>query len=317
MRKVQINAQVTAMISSLEVFGNVTVIILLAVTKGTSLFSLMHGMMFYAILIPRTFLMNTSHNKDRIVEKGWKNIIKNLIGKPNNSIQDNAIVPNAENIMLKRRRKRNSPNNELGLFTIEKSMDPTDTSAINPALKQGPSHGKVQPARFKPGRNTESLDEQDLEDINDENEIMNKLVLSMLTEIRDELSYISYFKQMVTHLDLCRRGESISTYDLEHEFSSICSQQIKKQKVKGKKGRKLAPRRPNKSEDHSSLDISIETRKNGTIGSQKSSTNENLENMISRRSNLLRKIFISLDKKENYDMLIEQLIDLEENCVKC
>ena len=79
MRKVQINAQVTAIISGLEVFGNVTIIILLAVTKGTSLLSLIHSMVFYAILIPRLFLMNTSHNKNRVVEKGWINIMKNLI----------------------------------------------------------------------------------------------------------------------------------------------------------------------------------------------------------------------------------------------
>ena len=146
------------MISSLEVFGNVTVVILLALTKGTTLLSLMHGMVFYAILIPRTFLMNTSHNKNRIVENGWKNVMKNVIGKPNTFIQDNEIVPNIEDIPLKRQRKRrNSSNKNVGIFTVQKSKDLTNASAI----KQGPSHGKVHSARYKPRRNTESLDVQE------------------------------------------------------------------------------------------------------------------------------------------------------------
>ena len=75
-------------------------------------------------------------------------------------------------------------------------------------------------ARYKLRRNTESLDVQDLEDEDKENEIMRNLVLSMLSEIRDVLSYISYFKQLVTHIDFHRMGKSISAYDLEHEFST-------------------------------------------------------------------------------------------------
>ena len=32
------------------------------------------------ILLPRAFLMNTSHNKRRIIERGWKNCLRNTLG---------------------------------------------------------------------------------------------------------------------------------------------------------------------------------------------------------------------------------------------
>ena len=38
------------------------------------------------LLLPYAFLMNTSHNKNRIVEYGWKNVFGNLIMKLNNSV---------------------------------------------------------------------------------------------------------------------------------------------------------------------------------------------------------------------------------------
>ena len=316
MRKVQINAQVTAIISSLEVFGNVTVIILLAVTKGTSLLSLMHNMVFYAVLIPRLFLMNTSHNKNRIVEKGWKNIMKNLIGRANNSIQDNAIVPSEENKMLKRHRKRRIyPNKSMDIFTVEIPMEITNASAINPALKQGPSHGKVQPTRYIPGRNSESLDLQDLEEV-EENERMSKLVVSMLTEIRDEQSYISYFKQMITHIDFRRTGKRVSACDLEHEFSTTSKRRDVYRKAKGKKMQQVGACASNKLVEHSSLAINIESRKNGAIDARKINLQKNQENIILKRSNILNKISMALDKKESHGLLVDQLIDLEEHFVQ-
>ena len=37
-------------------------------------------MILYLILLPRAFLMNTSHNKSRIIEHGWENILRNTLG---------------------------------------------------------------------------------------------------------------------------------------------------------------------------------------------------------------------------------------------
>ena len=36
----------------------------------------------YLIVLPRAYLMNTSHNKRRIIEHGWKNILRNTFESP-------------------------------------------------------------------------------------------------------------------------------------------------------------------------------------------------------------------------------------------
>ena len=85
MKKVQVNAQVTAMISTIETLTNVTFIILVGYFGGTNFFSLIFPLLLYDILLPYAFLMNTSHNKNRIVELGWKNVFMNLFRSSSNS----------------------------------------------------------------------------------------------------------------------------------------------------------------------------------------------------------------------------------------
>ena len=76
MKKVKTNAQVTSMVCIIET----AVVLFNWITFGLigfwiSLFIL------YLILLPYVFLMNTSHNKERVIEYGWKNVIWNFIGR--------------------------------------------------------------------------------------------------------------------------------------------------------------------------------------------------------------------------------------------
>ena len=88
MRKVLVNAQVTAMISSIESLFVIVHIAGVAIagkkTAVTILMVMLLYMVLFLIILPYSFLMNTSHNKNRIIEHGWKNIIRNLT--VNNSI---------------------------------------------------------------------------------------------------------------------------------------------------------------------------------------------------------------------------------------
>ena len=85
-KQLQVSAHITAMTCLLEHVGNVTVIIhTIHFTTNASwkLSTLIHEMVFYCILVPHAFLMNTSDNKYRILEYGWRNVIKNLLGARN------------------------------------------------------------------------------------------------------------------------------------------------------------------------------------------------------------------------------------------
>ena len=78
MRIVTVNAQVTAMISIAEIIGFLIITIISVIAKtsivGEILFPLLQN-----IILPYAFLMNTRENKHRIVEKGWKNVLRNTI----------------------------------------------------------------------------------------------------------------------------------------------------------------------------------------------------------------------------------------------
>ena len=84
LKKIQVNAQVTFMISILELVGNVVQVFLMIVYKANTFPTLIHAILCYLIVLPRTFLMNTSYNKNRIIEYGWQNMLRNLLGMAQN-----------------------------------------------------------------------------------------------------------------------------------------------------------------------------------------------------------------------------------------
>ena len=78
MRKVTVNAQVTAIISLSEMIG---FILIYAITKitGKRTVAIILFRLFEFIVLPYAFLMNTRENKYRIVEEGWTNVFRNML----------------------------------------------------------------------------------------------------------------------------------------------------------------------------------------------------------------------------------------------
>ena len=113
MRRVLVNAQVTAMISFIEFVYFFAHVVGISVAGGTSpeviISFLMMYLVLYVVIIPYSFLMNTSHNKNRIVEHGWINVVKNMT--TNNSISNS-------DILLGCCRKRSNNNASDEIFNI-------------------------------------------------------------------------------------------------------------------------------------------------------------------------------------------------------
>ena len=86
MKKLKVNAQVTAINTVIEMTCTITFIIILAFMRGNTFASYIYAQFFYNIILPFTFLSNTSDNKTRIVEVGWKNVMKNIIDNMRNQI---------------------------------------------------------------------------------------------------------------------------------------------------------------------------------------------------------------------------------------
>ena len=67
------------MITILEASYNLLYVIVFGfISKGSSFGTLIQALGLYCVLLPYTFLMNTTHNKNRIVEIGWGNVLKNM-----------------------------------------------------------------------------------------------------------------------------------------------------------------------------------------------------------------------------------------------
>ena len=81
MRKLKLNAQVTAMTSIIEAFGNIIQwSIWIFITKFAGYGTLIQSILLYFVILPYVFLMNTSQNKERVIEIGWLNVLKNAFG---------------------------------------------------------------------------------------------------------------------------------------------------------------------------------------------------------------------------------------------
>ena len=94
MRKLLVNAQITAVISSIEMLFFAIHIIGVSAAGGTNsvtpIIVMVMYMILFMIILPYAFLMNTSYNKNRIIENGFVNVIRNMT--TNNSILGSNIL---------------------------------------------------------------------------------------------------------------------------------------------------------------------------------------------------------------------------------
>ena len=86
----RVNAQVTAVMSILETVGNLHNWIVWSILDrifgyellgfGGNAISMLLSMLLNLLILPYLFLMNTRYNKNRVVEEGWVNVLKNVRG---------------------------------------------------------------------------------------------------------------------------------------------------------------------------------------------------------------------------------------------
>lgn len=83
LRKLKVNADVTFVIWILEWVGYVFIITAWAIVALFKINILLDvAIVVYYVMLPHSYLMNTSHNKERIIDEGLKNIIKNVLHIP-------------------------------------------------------------------------------------------------------------------------------------------------------------------------------------------------------------------------------------------
>ena len=148
MTKLKVNAQVTAITTLLEHIGNMTAIIHgvhFTTRSSWRLSILIHEMFCYCVFTPYVFLMNTSDNKNRIIKYGWRNVLKNIIGK---QILDTKTENEDDDNDLPRPKKTSG----------DRKNDNKDTSRVNVGASTSKSNSQSIISKSKSDFRISSLD---------------------------------------------------------------------------------------------------------------------------------------------------------------
>ena len=283
-----------------------------------------------------SFLMNTSHNKDRILEDGWKNVFRNLIGCSNTSsavndhnLKDNYGVRNKNNIELINKNadykytnnthgqgKRTENRNDNEIFTITKVVtnhptnDTGNSSMLHVPFNEEPSTSKGQNAQKINNPASITLDVNRLIPQDDSHAISQKLISDMTTNITMEEKYIDYFKQLVSFEDDCRKG-TVPT-ELSNEYEPPKTFRNKYSKCKGKRSEPTMKQSIAKKQ---CMDTRYD-RDVGKIDDSKLDIHGEKENRTLMRKEILTKLQCCYSKDNTYGELLEQLINMEESFVQ-
>ena len=123
-RKVKINANVTFLIWILESLANTTSPI--AVLFDYRSIFYLFGFIWYYVILPYTYLMNTSHYRKRIIDDGLVSILRNLLPTPDdfNTIRTSICNPSYSNVQNLTYKNRTSLKNR-GIRNILKTYRQT------------------------------------------------------------------------------------------------------------------------------------------------------------------------------------------------
>ena len=328
LKKVRVNAQVTAINTIIEMIFSVTYIIVLAVMKGTSLVSYVYAQLYYNILLPAIFLSNTSDNKFRIVELGWTNVFKNIINSMKvQTLAYSQIITDSLDVLLIFKKKGleiNCPDavkefgtengnpdeheNNDAIFmtrTVQNDIVSKDTDQLNVPMSSSNRENSEKSITETTSRSYELLDASKLNPNNHDLQSMEKKILIlMIQEINFEEKYLVLFKNLVAQQQGYIVNESSISKDLQKDELSRSFSAIQKNKGK-RKGKNLIhheSRKGNQEAHPNHLDNS-----NFKISS-------NVKDRIQMRKSVL--VEPQLLQADAVRELVDQLITLEESFLK-
>ena len=332
-KKILVNSQVRAMITILES----TCIVLFAVVKNfiqekPVLMRLIQCIGMFCVISPYAFLMNTPYNKTRIVECGWKNVIKNLIGCSNNSLVESfngtegksSVPPRKKGIskLAKSQRQANVPTDK-DIYIISKVFN---KSTINLQLNETNDDPALHTPLYREPSTSYGSTSGVLERVssysNDENDPVKegKIPYIALTQIgilidnlEDERLYLKCFRNLIDiqnerkyeENELTSKSKSYSNKRQNNECyqtnRTVNTKDTIMLSVKGiSHKRSWDPTKESLDEESDYIFPKLK--------------GESSERYILRKK-LLNQFFSCYDNHERFNALFERLIDMEEGFV--
>ena len=341
-KKLRINAQVTAIISVLEIVSMMTSVMIVGLlTRANTAGTIIIGLSVYFILLPRAFLMNTSHNKNRIVEYGWKNVFMNFLGiankqsKATREYQSNTASNKFESNNVSKELKVEDvesvempSSSELGIQDATPDLvSPGPSNISKPKQTDLPSTSIANDASSTSKQSNENIDEEEIRTLevnkamveDAKRRLVNKQIYHMKNSLDDEKKYIFYFRQLISVQEDTKKGKNASNITLESYFSN------KKQyntTIRKKCSKKQSQSIKNSQRVSKQEIANVVNNVNET--SSRTILNDDFAKKLNERVKILSKFstlrnIIDENNCDNYwkrfDLLLEEMIDMEESFI--
>ena len=319
------------MIAMLEFCCNLFYIIFLGlISKKTTFGTLITVMCTYLVILPYFFLMNTPHNKNRIVDVGWKNVLRNIFRGTTTSIEvehstsegnrcvnsnvesHNKIANQTRKKVIHKKRNTQVEQNGRNIYivpTLENDIA-TNSNSIDSIAKcpgdEEPTTSSGLRSQKKP--QVEQVDEfeESEESITVNTEYDVQTITSILKEsLEDENRYLRYFKRFLD-LETYRKQKSIpselSIEDLlRYDTLTRNGYSHSKEKIKHSNNVML-PKAKNAC-------ANVDTNEHDFVYRTLNGTKRN-RNFL--REVILSQLEICHPTEDKYESLIDELINLEE-----
>ena len=313
MRKLLVNAQITATISLIESSSNITYIILVAITVRTNYGTLINLLVLYMIVLPYSFLMNTSHNKERIIEQGWMNIFKNIFGSVLEILGIKGRRESGDHLATISNEIHTRTNITGKELVEEKNDDIYDTTAIK---NQDTAKKSIDCINIQDLENEQPSTSQNIDEVitREEKHKVNvhDLVSKMKSNIEEEENYIYYFQIYVSYVEKFKNGDTDLELDIKSDEERTKEElQIASKGKNGKRSKSANNIPTSKTIRNISQDRNSMVCKKGTnlkFNGQKSVR-------IMKRNNILDKLLSESINDAKFNLFIEELINLEESLI--
>jgi hypothetical protein len=273
--------------------------------------------------------MNTSNNKNRVVEIGWMNVLRNIVGKTNGSLEN--VEHNSGQVSVEHntvRKKRmvldKTDNNELYItskFRKKQSSNSIDNKlTLHVPTADEPSGSSMFGGQDQNLKQTypRTIDVNKLEKSCSKKPLAKQLITSAIESLRVEDEYLEFFDKLVILHENCKQGKVMSVSSLEKEFSSKfnITEIPVNNKLKGKRTRKYSK----KADVHSWNTKEQKLVRGNNRNSNKNKWTPKLKGKLSDRILIQEKILIKLnsmhEENEEFESLLEELICVEERFVE-
>ena len=292
--------------------------------------------------------MNTSHNKNRVIEHGWNNVFKNIFRYKNTKISP-VNSSSSEKAAQSQRTTDNSKRKQgINIFAITASRDSkreverfsgqrfsapvastsnrlfgTDPQQRKASDSSLTSIGLVNAATQKCDRELNNFNSYILNadslNLKDNKQVFSLILIQKMSENKDdEEKYLEYFKRLVSFEEFCKDKESFGIDELENEILIPQNDILKitHEHVKSK-GRELKSGRKTKKAGNKSDVFCEDCDESETpVENIKSTQDSPKIERIVMRSEILSRLLSCYINDFNYDSLMNELIDLEESLIQ-